>query len=225
MQQSDTPARSDRLETFVLWAAILAGVSYVASWSLPLPQAASLAWKGAGVGLLTVYAGLKARDLDGRLLCAVMGLGALGDVLLGAAGLVVGAVAFLAGHAVAIVLYWRNRRPTLSPSQRLLALTLAPATVIIAFSLPADRAGAPGIAVYAPGLSLMAAAAWTSRFQRMRVGAGALMFLVSDLLIFAREGQLAHAAWVGLAIWGLYFAGQTLLCLGVTEALSRRAAA
>jgi len=51
------------------------------------------------------------------------------------------------------------------------------------------RAAAPGVAVYSLGLALMAATAWTSRFPRFRVGIGAVMFLVSDLLIFGRMGR------------------------------------
>ena len=214
----DTPRRFT-LPALVLAAAILGGISYVGSWGLHLPLAASTLWKGSGVTLLAVYAGLKARRLDGWLICAVMGFGALGDMLIEALGLVAGALGFLVGHLVAIGLYWRNRRPRLSLSQRLLAALIVPATAIVAFLLPADRAGAPGVAVYALGLSVMAATAWLSRFPRYRVGAGALMFVASDLLIFARVGPLHGAAWIGLAIWGLYFAGQTLICLGVTRAL------
>ena len=209
----------------VLAGAVVAGVSYMASWDLALSQSASLAWKGAGVALLAVYAGLLARGLDGWLICAVMAFGAAGDVLLGAAGLTVGAVAFLVGHLIAIWLYLRNRRVVTTPSQRLLAIVLVPATVAIAFLLPTDRAGAPGVAVYALGLAAMAATAWVSRFPRAMTGIGAVMFIVSDLLIFAREGPLAGQAWVGFGIWGLYFAGQTLICLGVTRTLARDATA
>lgn len=209
---------------WILAAAVAAGVSYVASWGLPLSPLAATAWKGAGVGLLAVYAALRARDLDGWLLCAVMAFGALGDVLLETSGLVVGAVAFLAGHLVAITLYRRNRRPHLTRSQRLLAVLLVPLTVFIAWTLPADRAGAAGIAFYTLGLSAMAAAAWTSRFHRYQVGLGALMFVVSDLLIFARSGALAEAPWIGLAIWGLYFGGQALICTGAARQVAQRAA-
>lgn len=210
------------VERIVLAASILAGVSYVASWNLGLDPVASMAWKGAGVALLAVYAGLKARNLDGWLICAVMAFGALGDVLLEAAGLIAGAVAFLIGHLIAIGLYLRNRRIRLTTSQRLLAIVLVPATVAIAFLLPSDRAGAPGVAVYSLGLAVMAAMAWTSRFPRARTGIGAIMFVVSDLLIFARSGPLEGAAWIGLAIWGLYYFGQLLICLGVTSGLERR---
>jgi len=209
------------LPRFVLAASVVAGVSYVASWNMGLPEVSATAWKGAGVALLALYAGLLARSLDGWLICTVLAFGALGDVLLEAVGLTTGAVAFLVGHLIAIGLYLRNRRASLTPSQRLLAICLIPATVIIAFFLPADRAGAPGVALYALGLSLMAATAWTSRFPRLGAGLGAVMFVASDLLIFARSGPLADAAWIGLAIWGLYYLGQLLICLGVTGALAK----
>jgi uncharacterized membrane protein YhhN len=207
--------RPQPLQTLTLIAAILAGASYLASGALGLPLPAAVAWKGAGVALLALYAAQRARGLDGGLLVAVMALGALGDMLIEVAGLVTGALAFLAGHLVAIALYLRHRRPAPSLSQRLLAVVLVPATVATAWWLPADRAMAPGIALYALGLSLMAATAWLSAFPRLRVGLGAVMFVASDLLIFARAGPLAHAAWVSPAIWVLYFAGQALICIGV----------
>ena len=212
-------SQSNRLAKAVLIASILAGVSYVPSWNLGLPPAAELTWKGLGVALLALYAALNARTLDGWLLVVVMAFGALGDVLLGAAGLTVGALAFLAGHLVAIVLYLRNRRPTPSRSQLALAVVLVPAVVFIAFTLPADRGGAPGVAVYSLGLALMAATAWLSRFPRYRVGIGALMFVVSDLLIFGRNGPWPDNFATGLAVWGLYYFGQLLICVGVVETL------
>lgn len=205
----------------VLACAIVAGVSYVASWDLDIPPLAAMLWKGAGVSLLALYAGLKARSLDGWLICAVMAFGALGDMLLEAAGLTVGAVAFLVGHLIAIWLYLRNRPRAVTRSQALFAILLVPTTGILAFLLPTDRALAAAATLYSMSLAAMAAMAWTSRFPRAVVGVGALMFVVSDLLIFARAGALEHAAWIGLAIWGLYFLGQTLICVGVTGTLAR----
>jgi uncharacterized membrane protein YhhN len=92
---------------------------------------------------------------------------------------------------------------------------LVPAVVITAYLLPADRSGAPGVAVYALGLSLMAATAWLSRFPRYRVGIGALMFVVSDLIIFGRNGPWPDNFATSLAVWGLYYFGQMLICVGV----------
>jgi uncharacterized membrane protein YhhN len=213
--------RTTTLARLALAAAVLGGVSYIASWNLPLTEAVSLAWKGSGVALLAVYAALKARSRDGWLICAVMAFGAAGDVLLGAAGMEVGAAAFLIGHLIAIWLYARNPRPATTASQRIAAILLVPGTVAIAWLLPADRAGAAPVALYALGLAAMAAFAWLSRFPRYRVGLGALAFLVSDLLIFARSGPLEGQAWVGYAIWTLYFGGQLLIVLGVTRTLER----
>lgn len=215
-------ARPD--QTVILLAAVLAGASYMLTWTLPLSQVASTSWKGAGVALLALYASQRARDLDGWLLVAVLAFGAMGDMLIELRGLVVGAVAFLIGHLFAIALYLRNRRPRPGLSQRLLAIVLVPATVATAFLLPGDRAMAPGVALYALGLSLMAAAAWLSGFPRYRVGLGAMLFVASDLLIFARAGPLSEAPWIGVAIWGLYFTGQVLICIGVTGIGGRRLA-
>ncbi len=210
--------------SLLLLAAIAAGVSYMLSWGLALPPTAATAWKGAGVALLALYAATRARSLDGWLLVAVLALGAAGDVLLEVIGLTKGALAFLAGHLVAIGLYLRNRRPALSGGEWGFAGLLIPATVATAWALPTDRAAAPGIALYALGLSAMAACAWLSRFPRPRVALGALMFLVSDLLIFARAGPLHGQPWASDAVWILYFAGQTLICIGVGDALETEVA-
>ena len=214
--------RPGLLSRLVLAAAILGGVSYLASRYFLLPDALMIAWKGSGVALLALYAAIRAKTLDGLLLVGVMAFGAAGDVLLETHGLVTGALAFLVGHGVAITLYLRNRAPDLAVSQVLLAALIVPVTVIVAWQLPSDRASAPGIALYATGLAVMAATAWISRFPRASVGIGALLFVVSDLLIFARAGPLADNPWVSPAIWALYFAGQLRICLGVTGTLAKR---
>jgi hypothetical protein len=44
-------------------------------------------------------------------------------------------------------------------------------------------------------------------------------------MIFARAGPLHGQPWINDAVWILYFAGQTLICVGVTDALARPAQA
>jgi uncharacterized membrane protein YhhN len=81
---------------------------------------------------------------------------------------------------------------------------------------------APQAVVYAAGLAAMTASAWLSRFPRSLTALGAAMFAVSDLMIFARTGRgWVHELWAGLAVWGLYFAGQTLIALGGVLGLRR----
>ena len=215
-----TTRRGGLVPNLVLAAAIAAGLSYMASWQMPLTPWISTAWKGAAVSLLAIYAALKARDVDGWLACAMLALYALGDVLLDAIGLTRGAVAFLAGHIVAMVLYARNHAGLPLP-RALVAWAIVPLTVAISWQLPSDRGVAPGVALYALGLSLMAGAALNSRFSAAGAGLGAVLFVISDLLIFARIGPLEGQAWVGFGVWGLYLAGNVLICLGVTRTLEK----
>lgn len=204
-----------------LVASLLAGISYFFVRHGDIPGLYLMAWKGAGVALLAGYALARHGGSDSRQIAAVMALGALGDVLIELV-LEWGAIAFLAGHLIAIALYWRHRRHRLELSQRLAALALALLIPVISFLLPLDRSAAPGIALYATGLGLMTAAAWTSSFSRYRVGIGVVLFAVSDLLIFARLGPLAQSPVPGLLIWPLYYFGQFLICTGVVGELHRR---
>ncbi|MGN6620949.1 MAG: lysoplasmalogenase family protein [Sphingomonas sp.] len=206
---------------FWLAAAIGAGASYCLPAWFGWTGLGVIAWKGAGVSLLAIWAASRARGADGWLIALVMALGALGDVLLDAVGETSGAVAFLAGHLVAIALYLRNRRPSLAPSQRLLGLVIAPLTVVTAVTCVAAAGKALPVGIYAAVLGSMAAMAWTSRFPRYRTGLGGILFVASDLLIFSRMGPLAGSHLPTLLVWPLYFAGQALIAIGVVETLDK----
>ncbi|MCC6925557.1 lysoplasmalogenase family protein [Novosphingobium sp.] len=204
-----------------LLASLVAGISFYFIRETQLPGLYQMAWKGAGVALLAVYALVRHSGADSRQIAAVMAFGALGDVLI-EIQLEWGAVAFLIGHLVAIHLYLRHRRSKVKISQKAAALAFLVLIPAISFLLPADRAAAPGVALYATGLGAMTAAAWTSSFSRYTVGLGAVMFAISDLLIFARIGPLAQSAIPNLLIWPLYYFGQFLICTGVIGELRRR---
>lgn len=201
-----------------LWcAAIAAGISYFfVRHNVPAPWTA--VWKGAGVGFLALWCATQARSLDGWLITAVMAFGALGDVLLETHGLTIGAVAFVVGHVLAMWLYSRNQRAQLTVSQRVLVALVVPLSVLIAMQMVPAK-DAVSIAVYTIFVGGMAATAWASRFPRYRVGIGAMMFLVSDLLIFAKMGPMAASPLPSLLIWPLYFAGQVLIASGVVRTL------
>jgi uncharacterized membrane protein YhhN len=204
-----------------LLASLAAAISFYFVKDSGLPGIYQMAWKGAGVALLALYALQRHGGKDGQTIALVMAFGALGDVLI-ELSLYAGAIAFLLGHVIAITLYLSHRRDVLTPSQKGAAVALLLGTPIIAFLLPADRAAAPGVAVYALALGGMAAAAWSSSFPRYRVGLGAVLFVVSDLLIFARLGLLENSAIPGLLIWPLYYFGQFLICTGVISTLRGR---
>ena len=206
-----------------LLASLIAGISYYFVKDAALAGLFEMAWKGAGVALLAVYALRHAPGRDGKLLAAVMAFGAAGDMAI-EIRLEAGAACFFVGHVIAIALYSGHRRATLTPSQKATAIALLLGTPLIAFLLPGDRSAAPGVALYALALGGMAAAAWSSAFPRYRVGLGAVLFVASDLLIFSRMGPLAASPLPDLLIWPLYYLGQFLICVGAVSFLRGREA-
>ncbi len=211
-------AHRPRLDALFL-AAIFAGASYYAAVLLDLHSPSAIVWKGAGVGLLALWAARHANSLDGWLIAGVMALGATGDVLIDAVNLRTGGMAFMAAHIVAVVLYLRNRRAAPSGSQALLGLVLLVGVPAIAYAVSPPGTQAVGHAIYGLTIGAMAGAAWTSRFSRYRVGIGAVLFALSDLLIFGRLGPLAASPLPHLLVWPLYFAGQALIAWGVVTRL------
>ena len=207
-----------------LLLSLLFGISYFFGKDSNIPGLYLMAWKGAGVGLLAIYALVRLHRLDGKIVGAIMALGAIGDMAL-EFDLVLGAGAFMAGHLLAIVFYSRFRRHRLGFSQKILAIILVPLSVLIAWALPSDRGDAVGVAVYCLSVAAMAAMAWTSRFSRYQVGAGAMMFLISDLLIFARMGPLETSIIPGMLIWPLYYFGQFMIATGIVRTLRHEMAA
>ncbi|TKD50692.1 lysoplasmalogenase family protein [Sphingomonas baiyangensis] len=198
------------------WAAVAIGASYsLAAWA-EIDGWAVIAWKGAGVGLLALWAARRATSRDGWILAAMLALGATGDVLLDAIGFVAGGIAFALGHLLAIALFARHRRPSISASQRLLGWLLPFGTTATAALLTRDAL----VVLYAAILGSMAGLAWTSAFARYRVGLGAVLFVASDLLIFARGGALAQSALPTLLVWPLYLAAQALIARGVVDRLA-----
>lgn len=205
-----------KAERIVLAAALIAGFSYLFADRFDTATLAMVAWKGAGVALLAIWCAMQARGRDGWMITGVMAFGTAGDVLLETHGLIAGAVAFLIGHLVAIALYQLNVRPNVAASQNALAVAVAVATPLISWLLTHQLP----VTHYALWLGLMAALAWRSRFPRYRVGIGAMLFVASDLLIFARLGPLEGSVLAGFLIWPLYFAGQALIATGVVRTLN-----
>lgn len=207
------------------WLALLGGISFFIAVFQRLDGPAIWAWKTSGVGVLAVWAAANAREKNGWLIAAVLGCGALGDYLLDAKGLVVGAMAFAVGHVIAITLYLTNRRGLMTPSQRLLGWVTMPATLAIVWAMLSPVAGWWHAAVYSLFVAAMAAAAWTSRFPRYCTGIGAMLFLASDLFIFAGEGAVLSKDVTMWLVWPLYFGGQALIAWGVVGTLAKEARA
>lgn len=221
-------ARIDEMSApWLWWAALAIGIAYLLPVALGVSGPGIILWKGAGVGLLALWAAVNGRDRAGQMIALALGFGAMGDVLLEASGLIFGAFAFVFGHVIAIGLYNQNQRPATTGSQRLLAALVAPLSLIICWALLREvgafhTAKLAGALFYTLVVAVMAATAWTSNFPRYRTGVGAMLFLISDLLIFARIGGAVPPGLASLLIWPLYFGGQVLIAWGVVTTLAAR---
>ena len=201
-----------------LWLA--AGVALaVAFWLLADRVAGDpmkIALKGASVAALAAYALASSNRREARMMAGVMLAGAAGDVAL-ELNTAAGGAFFLLSHLIAIALYLTNRRPHPTASQSAAAAALVLGVPLAAWLLARD----PMAVIYAVGLGAMAATAWLSRFSRYHVGVGALLFVASDLLIFARLGGMLDQSITGWLVWPLYYAGQVLICTGVIRTALR----
>ncbi len=205
----------------ILLASLAASLAFFALRQSPVvPELYLIPLKGAAVGLLALYAGLRGSGRDAALLALAFGLAALGDM-----GMEIdrgaGAILFFAYHAAMIALYLRHPREAATPSQKALAVSMLLLTPLVFWFLPADRSEAVPTAIYGLALGGMASCAWMSAFSRYRVGVGAVMFLASDLLIVAGGGPLMGDNWPHWLIWPLYYLGQLLICLGIVQRMLR----
>lgn len=204
-----------------LTASVVASLTYFLFRDMATQPETEILWKGAGVGCLAIYAARRARSTDGWLVVAVMALGAIADMVL-ETSMTAGGLVFALAHVAAVALYLRNPRPRRSGSQILAAATLLVGTPLVAalFTFPDPQW--PLAAGYSLFVGAMAASAWVSRFPRYRVGLGAVLFVISDLLIFAREGQRLPEAVTGWLIWPLYYGGQFMIATGIARSQSGR---
>ena len=201
-----------------LLASVIASVAYffLSDGDLPGLQLAVL--KASGVALLAVYALRRASGGGAIMIALYLALCALADFAIEFSFLAGGAI-FAAAHLFAIALFLRNRRRTPSASQKLLGVALLIGVPAIAALITMPRENWQLAVSYAAVLAVMAASAWTSRFPRYRVGMGAVLFVVSDLVIFARESGQIDGELAGWLVWPLYYAAQLMIATGVVQTL------
>ena len=206
-----------------LLLSLLFGVSYFFVQDDQVGGAWLMLWKGAGVFFLAVYALHRGRGRDGVLIALVMAVSSMADVVL-TVNLLFGGGLFAIAHAFAIWLYLVNRRETTSSSQKLAAAALFALTPLVAGLMTYPLDNWQIATAYSLVVGAMAAAAWTSRFPRYRVGVGAVLFVVSDLVIFGNESGHVSPELAEWLIWPLYFSGQFLIATGVVQTIRKEPA-
>ena len=216
------PSRALSEKRPILLASIAAALVFFVLRQSPLPEMFLIPLKGAAVGLLALYAFMRHSGRDAFHLGAILVVAAMGDIAM-EVDRIAGALLFAGYHLGAIALYLRHPREHPVASQRVAAVAMLVLTPAIFWLFPLDRSEALPAGLYGLTLGGMAACAWLSAFSRYRVGAGAVLFLASDVLIVGGFGPLMGATWTQWLIWPLYYAGQLLICTGVLQRLRRDA--
>ena len=204
-----------------LFASIAAALAFYYLRVGPVPELYLIPLKGSAMALLALYCFFRHSSPDARLLGWAFGAASLGDMAL-EIDRVIGGTLFFLYHVLALGVYLRNRRERLEKTQSWvvgLTLILVP---LVGWLLPYDRGQALETAIYALALGAMAAGAWASSFPRLRVGAGAMLFVLSDILLFAEMGPLGGTQWPGILVWPIYYLGQFLICTGIVQTLRKR---
>lgn len=212
-------ALADKRPYLVL--SVLAALAFFYLQVTNLPGLYLIPIKGSAVGFLALYAWMRHSSRSAQLLASALAAAAVGDMAI-EFDLIAGAVGFLVYHTIALLLFLRHRGAVLESRDSLIFLGLLLGTPFAAYFLPYDEGMRLPVAIYALALGAMAAGAWASDFPRLRVGAGALLFVISDLLIFAELGPLSGSAVPQYLVWPIYYLGMFLIAIGVVTTLRKR---
>lgn len=204
-----------------LLLSIIAALSYYYLQATDLPELFLIPIKGFGVGFLAIYAYLRHQSGDSHRLALALAIAAVADMAI-EFDLRVGAAVFFVFHMLAVSVFMKHSRGKLHGADQWTFLAILILPPLIGYFLPYDRDLAWVVAIYATALSIMAASAWMSDFPPMRVAAGALLFVLSDLLIFSELGPLSGSAVPEYLVWPIYYLGQFLITVGVVTTLRKR---
>lgn len=200
----------------VLLSVAAALAFYYLRWTT-VPELYQIPVKGTAVALLALYAWARHSSPDARLLTWALGAAALGDMAMEVDRTIGGSLFFLF-HVLAMGVFLRHRRaPLKGLNSWVVGLTLI-LTPFAAWLLTASW----DVVFYAAALGAMAASALASTFPRYRVGGGALLFVLSDLLIFAEMGPLEGHFLPRYMVWPTYYLGMLLIATGVVQTLRKR---
>ena len=205
------------------WMLASMAAAVALAWAMlgqPAPGIQSMVLAFAALGLLAVYALLRHRGSDTRLLGLMLGLEgigmALGEVYPGAARLVL-----MLGWLAGLSLFLSHRVPTPDMGRRIGAGALLILTPLLCW-FAGDRAGESVPLFYGLALGALAGAAWMSSFPQARVGIGGVMLVFSSVIGIARGPVVGPDPASALAVWVLFYLGNLVLATGVTGELRRR---
>ena len=200
---------------------VIAALAFYYLRASNLPELYLVPIKGSAVAFLALYCWMRHTSKSAQLLTGALVVAAIGDMAI-MFDLIAGGAAFFVAHVIIIVMLLRHRRPPLEGRDSAIFIALLLGTPFVAYFLPYDERLSWPVAIYALALGGMAAGAWASDFPRVRVGAGAILFVISDLLIFAGLGPLSGSQIPEYLVWPIYYLGMFLLTVGVVTTLRKR---
>ncbi|GFM29479.1 lysoplasmalogenase family protein [Novosphingobium sp. PY1] len=203
-----------------LLGSVLAALAFIWLENSRLPGLYLLGLKAAPLLFLAVYAVLRHRGNDTRMLAGMLvceGVGtALYDYLPYAS-----IVLIIIGFGLGIGLFTSHRRAQLTGSQKAAVTAILLITPVIGFLLASPEMRITAL-VFMVAVGGMAASAWASTFPRYRVGAGAVVIMAANLLAIAAEGLMQRELWMAHFAWPLFYFGNLMLSTGVTVELRSR---
>lgn len=175
--------------------------------------------KGGSVAALACYAFVRHSGIDARWLAIGLVVFAMSTMAAGFWPYPALLLGFF-GALIYLSLFLRNPRIRPSGSQKGAGVALLAITPLLFWMV---AGGTLQAAIYGLTVGAMAAAGWMSRFPRYRVGSGAVLLALSNLLTMAVGGGFAMApdAMINMLSWPLFFIGQFLICTGVIQLLKR----
>lgn len=171
---------------------------------------------------VAALSGLAYLEGGGPGLAIALALCALGDAFL--AGdpkrwLPFGLAAFLVGHGVYVVLFWRERGPAGTAFWTVASLVILAAAVMLARLWKSLGALKPAVVVYVLAIVAMVSTSLALPGLRWPATLGALAFMASDAILsfdlfkgVKLAGSPRLTAW---AVWFLYFGGQAMITWGM----------
>lgn len=213
-------------QSLILLSFIVA-VLYGGGWYPDYGPLVTAAIKGTAVGLLAIFVLISMQSVNHFLLLLALTASVAGDVFLALPienAFIKGLSAFLVAQLLFIILYLKNRMPfaELSAARlRVCGLLWATAGIAIFFLYPHLGELMIPVFVYTAALVGMATTALFSKFPVKLTGLGALLFVVSDSVLGARQ-FLTVPEFTGYIVWGTYYLAELLMTLGVMLSVERR---
>ncbi len=221
--------RNPFMETFgqlLVLASLIVAVVYGGGW-YPTEGLIPVIVKGSAVGLLAFFVLIRSQTLNHLLLLLALIASVAGDVLLALPlenSFVKGLSAFLIAHLLFVGLYIKNRMDWSDVSKGrkqtvFLLWIVSSASAFFVYPLLGELL--IPVLVYTFILTLMASMALFSRYPVFLTGFGAILFLISDAVLGARQ-FLNVPDYLSYVVWGTYYFAQLFMTLGVMITDERR---